>query len=305
MLDLEFELIAILILTAVLGLLMGRFLCKSGENDEREKKNKIIHAFKASQNELEINRAKIIEQSRILQETQDIIAGHEQEINNFSTKLLSSDTQRGKLLDELKALEKYKSRFESLNREFKLQSKILDGIKSEKIADQKEIADFKILTNELKKNIAHLKEKQRESEEIIVNLNERIKEQNSVAQKSEVEQEKKYKEMLTSKEREHETLLQSTNKKYQSQLESKTKAYDELKKELESVKEEYEKFKINHTLETDRLDALESDNAKIYHTLETIVVERDDLLARLRAISSVVGAVGIDKNSKSQPLLES
>jgi len=472
MLNLEFELIAILILVAVIGILMGRFLCKNGENEEREKKEKIIHAYKALKNEFDISQDKIQEQLLSLKELENHLALAKQEIENSNARLKSSDVQRDKLLSELKNLEKYKPKFESLDREFKLQSKIVEGLKNEKIANQKEIADFKIISNRLNKTISDFKVKEGEWEREKINLNKTITEQGVMYKKSSVDSEQKIKEIVRSKEKEYEDILQKTHKKYQSKLESKTrmyekleeesiakyrelvqekdkayekleqeskskykemiesknkayekleqenkikykemivsknkayekleqeskikykemivsknkayekleqeskikykemieskdkayemleksthikyknsvqskdkafeklqqesdkryqnmvhlkdeayeslekertKAYDELKIELEKVEREYEEFKINYNLDSDRLDLLESDHEKIYHTLETIVSERDDLLARLRAISSVVGAVGVDNGSsseKNQQLLE-
>ena len=310
MLSLEIELIAILVLAAVVGILMGRFLCKNGENEEREKKDKIIHAYKALKNEFETTQSKIKKQDFMLKALEEGVAQGEQEIENSQTKLNSSDKQRTQLLDELKVLEKYKSRFDSLDREFKLQSKIVDGLKNEKIANQKEISDFKIMTNGLTKNIVDFKRGQGELESDMDKLNKTLKER------------------MLSKETEHDTMLQKTHKKYQTQLEGKVstyekfeeesnkryketvqlkdKAYEELKISLESVENEYEEFKINHGLDSDRLDELELDHQKIYHTLETVISERDDLVARIRAISSVVGAVGIDSVSgdKNQQLLE-
>ena len=308
MLNLEFELIAILILAAVIGILMGRFLCKSGESEEREKKKKVIHAFKASENELNLSRESIKKQLLILKGQEDKIAEQEQEISNSRTKVNSSDTQRVKLLDELKFLEKYKSRFESLDREFKLQNKILDGLKEEKILNQKEIADFKILTDELNKNIVYFKEKGCELESSVATLEEKIRQERNKHEEAYEQLEQgssiKYKEIIEIKNNAYNSLEESKSRDYKEMIDSKTEAYAILQKDLERVESEYEEFKLSYTLDNERLEKLEEDNSKIYHTLETIVLERDDLVARLRAISSVVGAVGIDRGENTQSLLE-
>ena len=313
MLNLELELIAILILTAVIGVLMGRFLCKSGEHDEREKKEKVIHAYKSIQNELEISRERVKEQFYALKELEDTVARGEQEITNFNTKLLSSDTQRKKLLEELKVLEKYKPRFESLTKEFEIQAKTLERLNEEKIANQKEISDFKILTNELHKQISNLKGNQKDSESSATKLKEKLDEQRNLYEKKIEEQEIKYKEMISlikekhqsqqaSKEEVHEELEEKSRLKYKEMLENKSEELNLLKKELDSVEDEYEAFKINYSLDNDRLEKLESDHQAIYHTLESIVAERDDLMGRLRAISSVVGAVGVENGEVGSSL---
>lgn len=337
MLSLGIELIVVLLLMAVVGLLMGRFLCKSGESDEKEQKKKVIHAFQTSQSELEISRERVKEQSLNMTELEDTIARREQHIRNMETKLLSSDKHRVKLLEELKTLEKYKARFESLTEEFDVQKSELEILKSDKIENQKKIDGFKISTNRLNKTIFNSKSSEVELESEIEKLDQTVNRQKEAYRESTSKREKKYeeliqeshkkhqeklnskdnaydklqhqkekayREMLESKEEAYETLEKSRTKIYQNMLESKNELYQELREELESVESEYEEFKINYNLDSDRLNTIEEENQKIYNTLDTIAHERDDLLARLRAISSVVGAVGIENISEPPKLLQ-
>ena len=292
MLSLEFELIAILVLATVIGILMGRFLCKNGENEERERKHKVVHSYKALKNEFEISQKKVKEQGFVLKALEEGVAQGEQEIENRQTRLNSSDKQRTQLLDELKVLEKYRSRFESLDREFVFQSKVVEGLKNEKISNQKEIADFKARQGELESSMVKLTE----------NLKYQGVQHENMLQKTH----KKYQFKLESKARIYEKVEDEMNKRYKDTVQLKDEAYEELSILFNSVEKEYEEFKINYSLDSDRLDTLELDHQKIYHTLETIVLERDDLVVRLRAISSVVGAVGIDGSNgdKNQQLLE-
>jgi len=306
MLSLELELIAILVLAAVVGILMGRSLCKNGENEEREKKDKVIHLYKALKNEFEITQGKIKEQKGVVKGLEDGMAQAEQEIDNIQTRLHSSDAQRIHLLEELKVLEKYKSRFESLDREFKLQSKIVEELKNEKIVNQKEISDFEILTNGLNKNIVNLKEKQGKLDDTILKLKERIDFKDIEHERLLNSSYEKYQSQLQVKLDAYEKLKEESILKYRDMIKVKDESYDELKVLFDSLKREYDEFKLKHTLDSDRLDSLEYEHQKIYLTLDTVILERDDLVARLRAISSVVGAVGIEgaSSDKSQQLLE-
>ena len=330
MLNLELELIAILILTAVIGLLMGRFLCKSGESDEREKKKQVIHAFKSSQSELEISRERANEQALLLQMHENSIATHEQELNNLNTRVRSSDKQKELLLEELKQLEKYKPRFESLSKEFHFQSELIDKLKSERVAILSEKEELTILSNSLNKNISHLKSDNEQKEQNFAKLKKVFEEEfkktikekdnsyetlkqkleKSIQEKvnnHETSQEKlhrEYKLLIKTKNNEYEALESEQNKLYKNMVNSNSETHNELKKELESITEEHEEFKINYHLDNHRLETLDKENTKIYHTLETLISERNDLLSRLRAISSVVGAVGVDKIDSTIPLLE-
>ena len=472
MLSLGVEIVAILLLTAVIGLLMGRFLCKSGENEEREQKKKVIHAFKTSKNELEISRERVKDQVLQITELEYTVARREQKINNLETKLLSSDKERAELLEELKILEKYKPRFEALDNEFKIQSDLVKNLKSEKISNQEKIDKFQILTTNLNANIENLEKKKRELESEIKQLtniskqrereseasykklienrdkaydklqqesaeklktiikskddafeklqkssyqkyiqlenskdvaynklkqesqqsyNELKKEKDTLYNKLEQESKKSYKELekekdalykkleqesqkayndlkreknklyekleqkshqeykklekekddlydklkhsnkrayieleknkdnlydklkhesqkaynelMNTKDEEYKKLQEEKSKAYQKMVDTKNEAYQQIRDELESIENEYEEFKINYNLDNDRLESLEKENKKIYTTLDTIAHERDDLLARLRAISSVVGAVGVDNAVESGQLL--
>lgn len=276
MLSLGLELIAIFLLVAVIGILMGRFLCKSGESEEREKRKKVIYAYESTLKELEFQKNRVEEYATQLQLKEDYIAQCEQNIHSLNTKLDSSNQERKQLLEELKVLDKYKSKFESLDKEFKIHSKMLEQLKDEKINNQKEIANFKILTNELNKNINSLEENREELEKEILSLNNQLKEQ-----------------------KEHyERLIQQINELHE---EDKSKAL----KEYQEIKSDYENFVETHNLDSDRLLTLEIENEKMYHLLNSVEIERDDLLNRLRAISSVVEAVGIEQvKDESQILLE-
>ncbi len=276
MLSLGLELIAIFLLVAVIGVLMGRFLCKSGESEEREKRKKVIYAYESTLKELEFQKNRVEEYATQLQLKEDYIAQCEQNIHSLNTKLDSSNQERKQLLEELKVLDKYKSKFESLDKEFKIHSKMLEQLKDEKINNQKEIADFKILTNELNKNISSLEENREELEKEILSLNNQLKEQ-----------------------KEHyEKLIQQINELHE---EDKSKALEE----YQEIKSDYENFVETHNLDSDRLLTLEIENEKMYHLLNSVEIERDDLLNRLRAISSVVEAVGIEQvKDESQILLE-
>ena len=327
MLSLGYELIAIFLLVVVIGVLMGRFLCKSGESEERENKKKVIYAYESTQKELEFQQNRVEEYASQLQLKEDYIAQYEQSIHNLNTKLDSSNQERKKLLEELKVLDKYKSKFESLDKEFKIQSKMLEQLKDEKINNQKEIADFKILTNELHKNITSLQKNIEELEGEVLSLNNHLKEQKehyeTVIQKinesheeykvkileayeqNKVKMLKEHKEDKVKILKEHEQYKVKLLKEHEEYKLKTLKEYKELDKKYQELNREYKEFVENHNFDSDRLETLEVENKKIYHILKNVKMEREDLLNRLRAISSVVGAVGIEQiKEESQILLE-
>jgi len=404
MLDLEIELIVVLIIVAIIGIVMGRFLCKSGEKEEREEKKKVIYAYKTAQHQIGIYENQIDEHTVENHQLESQLSDFKQKYNNAQTALNISDNQREKLLKDLKVLEKYKSRFEALQNEFKLQNILLDELKGQKIKNLEKIGELETIKSNQEKSILNLNKKYQDSnseiarleaiirqkdlstEELELKLKEKYKaiieekdnaykkleedkdkeykdmlheinsayekleqekkqeyknmleEKNSAYEKLEQEKIKEYKDMLQEKNSAYEKLEQEKNQEYRNMLEERTRAYEkleqektkeykdmvqqysdtienlkeehttshiELKKEKDSIEDEYETFKINFNLDSDRLASLESDYEKMYDTLNRVIGERDDLLSRLRAISSVVGAVSVEKHEHIyQPLLE-
>ena len=339
MLSLGYELLAVFALVAIVGILMGRFLCKSGESEEREKKKKVIYAYESTQKELEFQQNRVEEYASQLQLKEDYIAECEQTIHNLNTKLESSNQERKQLLEELKVLDKYKSKFESLDKEFEIQSKMLEELKDEKINNQQEIADFKILTNELNKNITQLQKNGEDLDAEIAYLNEQLKDNKEhyerlitnineaheaykvktfeAYEQDRAQMLKEHKEdkikMLKEHEddkvknlKEHEQYKVKTLKEHEEYKAKTLKEYRELEKKYQEMKSDYKEFVETHNVDSDRLATLEVENEKMYHILKSVEMERDDLLNRLRAISSVVGAVGIEQHIKdeSQILLE-
>jgi len=382
MLDLEIELIVVLIIVAIIGIVMGRFLCKSGEKEEREEKKKVIYAYKTAQHQMGIYENKIDEHTVENHQLESQLSDFKQKYNNAQTALNISDNQREKLLKDLKILEKYKSRFEALQNEFKLQNRLLDELKGQKIKNLEKIGELESIKSNQEKSILNLNKKYQDSnseiarleaiirekdlstEELELKLKEKykaiIEEKDSAYKKLEEDKNKEYKDMLRERNRAYEKLEQEKNQEYKNMLQERnsayekleqeknqeykdmsqeknsaydkleqektkeyknmlqqysetieklkeehTKSYMELKKEKDSIEDEYETFKINFNLDSDRLASLESDYEKMYGTLNRVIGERDDLLSRLRAISSVVGAVSVEKNKHIyQPLLE-
>jgi len=360
MLDLEIELLIVLIIIAIIGIVMGRFLCKSGEKEEREEKKKVIYAYKTAQHQMEIYENQIGEHTLENHQLESQLSDFKQRYSNAQTALNVSDNQREKLLKDLKVLEKYKSRFESLQNEFKLQNGLLDELKGQKIKNLEKIGELETIKGNQEKSISNLNKKYQESnseidrleeiirkkdlstEELELKLKEKykviIEEKDNAYKKLEEDKEKEYKDMLQEKNRAYDKLEEDKTKECKNMLneingayddleqeknreykdmrqeynetieklkEEHTSSYIELKQEKESIEDEYETFKINFNLDSDRLESLEHDYEKMYGTLNRVIEERDDLLSRLRAISSVVGAVSVEKHEHIyQPLLE-
>ncbi len=234
--NLELELIVIILTAAIIGLLMGRFLCKSGEAEEKAKKASIITAYNALEIDFKKSEERLAEQLSVNHLYEDTIAEREQSILNLTTKLTSSEKHGAKHLEDLKVLEKYKTRFEALTKEFELQVKQIETLKGVKSTNTETIDGFETSSRILEQNFFTLTKEHAKTTEIL----------------------------------EHITRLS------------------------QEQKEEIDKLKNSKIEKHERLAFLEEEYGEIIEKYNTAVEARDDLMARIRAISSVVGAVGVE-----------
>jgi chromosome segregation ATPase len=247
--NLEYELIAILLITAIIGLLMGRFLCKSGESDEKIKKEKVVRAYQDLQVVNTLSEKRLKEQTLANQEQEDSIAELEQMVSNLKTQLNSSDKHGAEHLEQLKVLQKYQTRFEALSIEFSVQEKQLEKLKEEKREHIENIEALETSNGILGQSLESLEEVHEVSEE---NL-ERVS---------------------------------ADNEEHRIKIEELLSIEKELRESLENYKIE----------KHERLEYLEKEYAQVVEKLNFVIDEKEDLMSRIRAISSVVGAVGVEEH---------
>lgn len=267
MLSLEYEIGIFLTISAIIGVLMGRFLCKSGETEERIKKEKFIKSFKSSQLELKKSETMLQNFKIDIKDSQEKIAILEQEITNLNTKLSSSDTQRMKILDDLRELEKYETRFKALNSEFELQSNLIKELQKDKSFYIQKLESSDTFTKILKEKLSQTKEK---SDKIIIINNKQTKELKDLNDT--------YKNNITLKEK----------------LEKLEKMFNIRNSEYDKIYSKYNDYKTLIIKDDKRLIFLEKEYLEATQLLDITLIQRDDLLSRIRAISSVVNAVGVE-----------
>jgi len=236
--SLESELIIVLLVASFIGLLMGRFLCKNGESEERIEKEKVLYALSDAKNNFLNQEIMLKKLQEHLKEKEEHIAELEQHNNNIITQFNTSDNQRVLLLKELQVLEKYKSRFDALTTEFEVQTELIKNLNQEKRVSLEKMDSSQALIERLSEKNIKIIEKSSELSRIVEEANLEIE---------------RLKKLVVS---------------------------------LEVHKEKFNDEKIKKFIEIEKYLRAE---------LENIEIERDDLVSRLRAISSVVGAVGVEE----------
>jgi len=278
--NLEYELIVILLLMAIIGLIMGRFLCKSGESEEKRAKEKVSHSLKSAQSDLVSLEVKSKNQQETIKLHEQNLSQLEQDKSNLSSRLKSSELQSQTLLLELKELEKYRTRFEALTKEFEVQAEVMEKLKAEKGEALEEIEQFKVETNTLKQNIANMEEKNRGIVEY-KDKQEKLLDELLTVNKN---QEKSIQELILLRDENGARLEEGA--KLHAELEQQVKENIEEIEKLKEIEEEYTLYKKAFN---------EAKLLKLEKRLEILYEEREDLTSRLRAISSVVNAVGVEE----------
>jgi len=215
--SLEYELIIVLLIASLIGLLMGRFLCKNGESEERIEKEKALYAFADAKNDLLKQKAMLRKLEDSLGEKEEKILELEQQNSATPIEVISSEnTQEDNLVEEL-------------------QLDLIEELNQEKRVHLEEIDSSKALIESLtEKNIKVLEES------------------------AELERE----------------------------LRDEIERLEELVILLEADKEKFNK---------ERIKEFRAIELNLREELKRVEVERDDLVHRLKAISSVVGAVGVEE----------
>ncbi|MEA2029514.1 MAG: hypothetical protein U9N49_11140 [Campylobacterota bacterium] len=274
MLSLEFEIVIILTLFAIVGFLLGRFLCKSGEIEERQAKEELSKSLELTQLELQKSHT-------IQQELKDTISNHEQKVSNLeqdiannNTQMLSLNSQKSQLLDNLRQLEKYEARFKALSNEFNLQANAMDELKKDKSLTIQKLDESNTFNTILKQKLSELQTR-----------SDKIKANNDILSEKLI--------MLSNADKNAKVLKDKIDQ-LNTALNTKNSQYDTLHSKYTVLSSEYKNYKDAITQNDDRLVFLENEYQKSSEILEEITAQRDDLLARIRAISSVVDAVGVE-----------
>ncbi|HHH49831.1 MAG TPA: DUF1049 domain-containing protein [Saprospiraceae bacterium] len=248
--NLEYELTLILIVAAIIGWFMGRFVCKSNEHQERSnnkalnKENQRLEALIAEK-DTEIHAI-----SNKVMSKNDQIKELEHENNTANTLLETLKHEHESNLSQLQKLKPFQAQFEQLSQDYDVQSQQIIQHKTTLQKLQEEL-------NKTQVKLADYTKKAAELEQQNALLNKKIDTLNHQLNNSQDEygsQKDKFIELV--------------------------ERYNELKKEAESNQEKVEKAA--------------QDKQILKQKISQITEENGDLISRLRAISSVVGAVGTE-----------
>jgi chromosome segregation ATPase len=137
--ELIIELVLVLILVALVSWFIGRFLCRSGEYDERQAKERIVKEHIAFKAETEKRQHKLQKYVEGLEQSLEKITPLEQQKEAAESRVKNLTEERGKLLPYVQNLDTCEKRFNTLTEDFSLQTQRLQQEKAQVIEQADEI----------------------------------------------------------------------------------------------------------------------------------------------------------------------
>lgn len=255
MLHLITELAIVLVIAAFIGWLTGRYVCKSGEYEENKKNQQLSSHSQRLEKEAEQHANDLQALREALKNSEEHRAALSQQSSSQVTQISTLEAQQKDMLLERQQLEQGLSKHEGLSDDVVLLKKQLLQFKERDLQQTEEIDNLLKAARQQEKALSQLQQ-----------MTQEVKQEN---------QKLKLRVTLLNNEKEEvEKRLQQSYKDNQS-LQDKSHV---LHKDTISFNQQ--------------MDALRQKMDQLKQRNETMSIENNDYLGRLRAISSVVDVVG-------------
>lgn len=271
------EIVFLLLATAFVSALLGRFLCKSNERAISGEKKQCLAELTQVQKQRDSWEIQSNQWQKKLVETDEKLANKEYEKNSLKTQLDASEKERADLLIEVKKNDVCKAKVASLTEELKTgQAQLHIALK--KIENlQNKIVEVTQKNSALEENLDQAKRFGRD-----------MTEKHNVLQENyqQLEQENKALQL------DRQALLKL--QKIHQKLEMESKDLPALRRKVKALTEERNTLqKANQHLQ-EQLASISAAHDEQAEIVLRLMSQRDDFLSRLNAVSSVVGAMGIN-----------
>lgn len=283
--DLVLELLLILLLATAIGWFLGRYLCKSGEYEERAQKEQRNKQLITLQNDLR-HREQALEDARHqLNHHSNMTAELTQDKAGLNAQLESLHQERDNLLVTLQELEICHTRLKVLTEEFNLQHQQT----LQRQAERDDLAgQLGTVQETLKHTSEQLAQTRQQNQAQQAELNKFKLEHSHQAQMLTVV-EKDRAELQQIRLQHEAAKLHINGLEYEKKLEQGRFAtlqqeHDQLKQQCQSLRQDTLAF-------NDRLNVAMKERDNLGHEAERLRIEKQDYIGRLRAISNVVEAI--------------
>lgn len=281
MLHLIHEMIFLLLTTALVSALLGRFWCTSNERDIAAEKNACLSELKNLQKQRDKWEVSANKWQQKFAEMDEKLSFKEQEKNNLCMQLAAAEKESEQLLVKLKKADICKSKLSAAQEE-------LNACQAEYQISLKRLQDAKKqlgLVTESHHNAQEQLEKTKQHLLEAVNKNKAFRKHYDALQANNQQLQQKeadyyaLKETIAELSQENQQLRQN-----KSSLQSKLASFKQLYQENQDLHSE--------------LDALTAAHDELETTIKDLIRQRNDCLSRLHAVSSVVGAVNAESDDE-------
>lgn len=280
------EMAILLSISMLIAWLAGRYLCKSGERQEYDEKQACLIQL----NELQNKQRKQQQHCETLEAENENLS---QQLQSCSTQVEALEEERKQLILGVQKNSVYAAQIKSLS------SELLNS-ETQLKSSLEEISSLTNSNKKLKTSLHQLqtslnKEKDQASQQKIA-----LQDLEEARKRQQIEQTLLQKKYDKTKKELHEALLQYNTK--ESKVNILSSEHDSIAKRLQNAEENNQQL----TTELTQLQHIHEEISRKYEALnqlhhnhqeiiDKLTLERDDFLARLHAISSVVSAVGTEQ----------
>jgi chromosome segregation ATPase len=283
--DLVLELLLILLLAAALGWFLGRYLCKSGEYEERAHKQQLSKQLASLQTDLQ-HREQALEDARYqLNQSSNLTAELSQHKEGLNAQLDSLHQERDNLLVTLQELEVCHTRLNTLTAEFDLQRQQTLKLQADRdnLAGQLGTAQETLhyTSEQLIQTRQQNQVQQAELDKLTLALNHQ---QHMVTLLEKDRQDLQQVRSQYDAAKLHINGLEYEKQLQQGRMTTLQQEHAQLQQQCQSLRQDTLAF-------NDRLNAAMKDRDNLGHEAERLRIEKQDYIGRLRAISNVVEAI--------------
>jgi len=267
---------------------MGRYLCKSGEYEQRNQNQQLVKTMGLIETQLKQRDEEYESSLTKINVFETQTAEQQQQISALKGQLSVLDDERSEHLKRLQESSQCETRLATVIQDFELEKQLhrkekgvsielknqLDEVNNQNKQQDKIIIrvekDLKSTSFELSNTIKAYEDQAEELAQIQV-----VIERHQAALKENKELQSTIK------------LIQSENDTIKSRLKQSTDEFSQLQQKCSELSEDSLGF-------ADKLTSLNSDKHELNRIIESMTIEKNDYLGRLRAISSVVDVVGTE-----------
>jgi len=304
------EMIFLLLATACISALLGRFLCKSNERTilaEKKQCQTELTRIQKQRDEWEIRANHW--QSK-LEETNENLAEQTYAKSSLETQIEAAAKERENLLMEVKKNDIYKARLASVNQQLKTNQSQLKTLLKKFEHAQAKINQLSESNTTLEEKLVHLKQ----HFDDMLDKNKAFKQHCHSLRTSNEElkaTENEYyqlKESFAELSQEHQKLIRQNAKLQANQkhlaefkkLQNENKALHALRDEVTQLIEERDQLHEENQYLQNELTSISAAHDEQSEILQRLMSQRDDFLSRLHAVSSVVGAMSVGGGKENQ-----